>query len=203
MKKILVAIIISVFAVSTGFLGVHNVYAAEISTEAECKEHGGSWVVNNNGHSCVADWIDTGEACTAAKGLWQMKYEVGNYNNFICVLRVDDDGELVTSPKPSHTYSNAECNVLPDAICGAKDNKDLEGSAIWQIVLFIIEILTMGVGLLALAGIVYGSVLYSSAGGNPEQVKKARTTIVNVVIGVVAYALMYALLQWIVPGGVF
>jgi len=49
---------------------------------------------------------------------------------------------------------------------------------------------------------VYGSILYTSAGGNPEQVKKARTIFTNVVIGVVAFAGMWALLNFIIPGGV-
>ena len=63
--------------------------------------------------------------------------------------------------------------------------------------------MTAGVGVLALAGIVYGAVLYTSAGGSPEQIKKARTIFTNVVIGVLAFAGMYTLLQFIVPGGVF
>jgi hypothetical protein len=60
-----------------------------------------------------------------------------------------------------------------------------------------------GVGVLALAGIVYGSVLYTSAGGNQEQVKKAMGIFTNVVIGIVAYAGMWTLLNFLVPGGVF
>jgi hypothetical protein len=63
--------------------------------------------------------------------------------------------------------------------------------------------LTAGVGVLALAGIVYGAVLYTSAGGSPEQIKKARTIFVNVVVGVVAFAAMWGLLNFLIPGGVF
>lgn len=52
-------------------------------------------------------------------------------------------------------------------------------------------------------GIVYGSILYTSAGGNAEQTKKAMGIITNVVIGIIAYGLMYVGLNFLVPGGVF
>lgn len=72
-----------------------------------------------------------------------------------------------------------------------------------DLLLLVINILTAGIGVAAVAGVVYGSVLYTSASGNAEQVKKARSMITNVVIGIVAYALMYAFLNFIIPGGLF
>lgn len=80
---------------------------------------------------------------------------------------------------------------------------DANETGIWEILILVINILTAGVGVLALAGIVYGAVLYTSAGGNSEQVKKAKGVFMNVVIGVVAFAAMWALLNFLVPGGVF
>jgi hypothetical protein len=76
-------------------------------------------------------------------------------------------------------------------------------AGIWGLLLLVINILTAGIGIAAVAGIVYGSVLYTSAGSSPEQVKKAIGIITNVVIGLVAYALMYAFLNFIIPGGLF
>ncbi len=81
--------------------------------------------------------------------------------------------------------------------------KGVESTGLWGILLLVINILTAGIGILAVAGIVYGSILYTSAGGSADQVKKARTAITNVVIGIVAYALMYTLLNFIIPGGLF
>lgn len=74
---------------------------------------------------------------------------------------------------------------------------------VWELLQVTITILATGVGVLALAGIVYGAVLYTSAGGNPKQVKKAKNIFVNVVIGVVAFAGMYVVLEFLIPGGVF
>lgn len=100
----------------------------------------------------------------------------------------------------------AECGGVETAIisCGGdKGSSNVEDTGLWGILLMAINILTAGVGVLALAGIVYGAILWTSAGGSPEQIKKARTVFTNVVIGVVAFGGMYALLNFIVPGGVF
>ena len=79
----------------------------------------------------------------------------------------------------------------------------IENNLIWSLLLTTINILSAGIGLAALGGIVYGSILYTTAAGNAEQVKKALEFIRNVVIGLVAYALMFALLNFIIPGGLF
>lgn len=86
---------------------------------------------------------------------------------------------------------------------GADPTQEVTDTGIWGILMIAINILTAGVGILAVGGIVYGSVLYTSAGGNAEQVKKAMTIFTNVVIGIVAYAAMYAFLNFIIPGGIF
>ena len=84
-----------------------------------------------------------------------------------------------------------------------KTGKNIENTGLWSILLLTINILTAGIGVLAVAGIVYGSILYTSAGDSSEKVSKAREVIRNVVIGILAYALMYAFLNFIIPGGLF
>ena len=64
-----------------------------------------------------------------------------------------------------------------------------------------INILTAGIGIVAVGGVVYGSILYTTAGGSAEQMKEAKQIIFNVVLGLVAYALMYSVLNYIIPGG--
>jgi hypothetical protein len=80
---------------------------------------------------------------------------------------------------------------------GVKDN------AIWGVLLIALNILTAGVGIAAVGGIVYASILYTSAGDSTEQTKKAIEMIRNIVIGLVAYGLMYLVLNFLIPGGVF
>lgn len=103
------------------------------------------------------------------------------------------------------TPALADCGGVETSIinCDQTGGDNVEDTGLWGILLLVINVLTAGVGVLALGGIIYGAVLYTSAGGNPEQVKKARTIFTNVVIGVVAFGGMYALLNFLVPGGVF
>ena len=98
-----------------------------------------------------------------------------------------------------------DCNILPDSICSKAEvsSTNAEDTAVWALLLLLINIMTAGAGLLAIGGIIYGSVLYTTAGSSQEQIKKARSMFVNVAIGVIAFALMYAFLQWLIPGGVF
>jgi hypothetical protein len=95
-----------------------------------------------------------------------------------------------------HNYGLCNGDVRPAT-------SDTSNSGVWGVLLIAINILTAGVGVAAIGGIIYGSILYTSAGGSPEQVKKAMGIITNVVIGVVAYALMFSGLNFIIPGGLF
>lgn len=80
---------------------------------------------------------------------------------------------------------------------------DAKNNGVWGVLLIALNILTAGVGIAAVGGIVYGAIMYTSAGDSTEQTKKAIEIIKNVVIGVIAYGLMFLLLNYLVPGGIF
>jgi amino acid transporter len=63
--------------------------------------------------------------------------------------------------------------------------------------------MTGGIGILAVGGIVYAAILYSSSSQSADQTKKAKDIIRDVVIGIIAYASMYLLLNFLIPGGIF
>lgn len=111
---------------------------------------------------------------------------------------------LIIPLTPVSTYA-AECGGVQTSVisCSQTGKGGEKNSGLWGILLLAINILTAGVGVAALAGIVYGAILYTSSGGSQEQVKKAMTIFTNVVIGVVAFAGMWALLNFLIPGGVF
>ena len=94
-------------------------------------------------------------------------------------------------------------NACKDAAIIKIKNCDDGESAIWGLLLIVINVLSAGVVMVAIGGFVYASILYSSAENNPGQISKAKEMIMNVVIGLVCYALMYAFLQFLIPGGVF
>jgi hypothetical protein len=107
---------------------------------------------------------------------------------------------------PTTTFADT-CGGVQTAIisCSQKGgtNSTVQDTGVWGVLLLAINILTAGIGIAAVGGIIYGAILYTSAGGSQEQVKKAMGVITNVVIGVVAYALMYAGLNFLIPGGLF
>lgn len=96
-------------------------------------------------------------------------------------------------------------SIIGGSMCEGvnNDSGDIEDSAIWVILRWVINIMAAGVAILAVGGIIYGAILYTTAAGSPEQTKKAMGIIMNVVIGVIAFALMWSFLQWLIPGGVF
>jgi hypothetical protein len=83
------------------------------------------------------------------------------------------------------------------------DNADVTKSGIWGVLLLILNILTAGVGIAAVGGIVYASVLYTTSSTNSEQTMKAKLIIRDTIIGLIAYAGMYLLLNFLIPGGIF
>jgi hypothetical protein len=109
----------------------------------------------------------------------------------------------------SPVVAAADCGGAKTAIiqCAATNdtNKgaDVKGNAIWQILILVLNIMTAGVGILAVGGIAYGTVLYTSAGDKADQVKKAKDMFVNVAIGLLVYGLMYSVLNFLIPGGLF
>lgn len=94
---------------------------------------------------------------------------------------------------------SAKCGNVDTIIvnCSNSDN------GVWGLIIVAINILTAGIGVVAVGGIIYASVLYASAEDKSEQVNQAKDLITNVVIGIIAYALMFSLLQFLIPGGIF
>lgn len=116
-------------------------------------------------------------------------------------------GALLLAP-PAHAAkkSTTECAGVETSIIkckGNNDSKNIEDNGVWQLLLMVINILTAGVGVVAVGGIVYGAILYASAEAKSDQVRQAKTIISNVAIGLVLFALMWAMLNFLVPGGVF
>jgi len=111
-----------------------------------------------------------------------------------------------TTDNPVTPDTQKDCTDVETSIIKVKcdTTKDgVEGSGVWALLLLGVNILTAGVGIVAVAGVVYGAVLYTTASGDPAKVKKALGIFTNVAIGVIAYAGMFAILNFITPGGLF
>jgi len=113
------------------------------------------------------------------------------------------EGTKPTTDKAAAAYNTQYGHAYGVCGDGSTPNNGVQASGVWAILLLVINILTAGIGVVAVGGIVYASIVYTTAGGDPNQTKKAMTIIADIVIGVVAYALMYAVLNFLVPGGLF
>ena len=76
-------------------------------------------------------------------------------------------------------------------------------NGIYDLLITIVNFLAIGVGVAVLAGIVFGALLYSSASGNAEQAKRGIGYVRNAVIALVMFILMYAFINFLIPGGLF
>jgi hypothetical protein len=112
-------------------------------------------------------------------------------------------GGLFSQPAAAATTCGGATTSIISCSQGASKSGNAQDTGVWGLLVFFLKILTAGVGIAAVGGIVYASILYASSSDSAEQTKKAKDIIRNVGIGVIAYAAMYLLLNFLVPGGVF
>ena len=83
-----------------------------------------------------------------------------------------------------------------DIDCDCDNGK---GSGTKRILKFVATTLTIGVGILGVLGITIVGIQYLTAGGNEEKTRKAKRRMFEIIIGLVAYVLIYAFLNWLNP----
>lgn len=76
---------------------------------------------------------------------------------------------------------------------------DEEGSGIKQLLSLIVTVLLYGIGAAAVVGVVWAGILYLTARDNEAQVAKAKTRLIEVAIGLIAWAMLFTILQWLIP----
>lgn len=118
------------------------------------------------------------------------------------------DAKKLKAYKEKYTYTDPtthakKTHLYGKCFDGSSPTNGTEKSGVWGILLLVINILTAGVGIVAVGGVVYGSILYTAAGGSPDQVKQAKTIIGNTIVGLLAYAFLFSFLNYIIPGGLF
>ena len=97
--------------------------------------------------------------------------------------------------EPATTFG-AEAAILKK--CANSENGD--GGGIICVVKLVVNILSVLVGIAGVIGITVVGIQYLTAGGNEEQTRKAKRRLFEIILGVAAYAVGYALLYWLLPG---
>jgi hypothetical protein len=67
----------------------------------------------------------------------------------------------------------------------------------------LITLLSAVVGVVVVIGVIYGAIQVSSSAGDPQKSAQGKEHIRNALFGLLAYILLYAFLQCIIPGGRF
>jgi hypothetical protein len=115
----------------------------------------------------------------------------------------DEGGNPGSDQKSIDKYKSTYGHQYGKCMDGSVPNKTTISNGLWGLLLMAINILTGLIVVAAIGGLVYAGILYTSSGGNADQTKKAMEFIRNVIIGIVAYAVMFAVLNFIIPGGLF
>lgn len=67
----------------------------------------------------------------------------------------------------------------------------------------IVNFLSVGVGIVVVSMIIVGGIQYSIAGDNPQAVTAAKKRLTNALVALFAFIFSFALVQWLIPGGIF
>lgn len=85
----------------------------------------------------------------------------------------------------------------------------LENNPIVKDINMVVTFLSALVGVVIVGSLIWGGIQYATAGsdvagsGKPSQVAAAKQRIANSLIALLAYLLIFAFLQWLIPGGIF
>ena len=119
------------------------------------------------------------------------------------VMAISLFGGVFLAAQPANATT---CDTVPTAIIECNDAKgdykNVKDNGVWELLKLTLNILTAVIGVAAVGGIAYGAALYAGAADSPDRAKKGMEFIKNVVIGVIAYGLMYVMLNFLIPGGV-
>ena len=105
----------------------------------------------------------------------------------------EDQGHYSPTPQP---YNK---NIT--SIFFGKFADDGKGCGVYTIMNLVIELLAYAIGIAAIIGIAISGIMYITAKGNLAQTTKAKRRIRDIIIGVIAYAILYTILNFILPAG--
>jgi len=192
-----ITILASVLFLAVGLVGVTPRHAAAL-TDAQKK-------------SCQNQWAGKTVGSDSAKF---KDFKNSNCNNGYCGFQLDEANGTVTISCPAkktggNNAANNECTDTTSKACSISDPALASGGCTGKGCSFIdayinpaIKLLSVLVGVVAVIFIIFGAIQVSSSGGDPQKSANGKNHIRNALIGVVAYVLLFALINWLIPGGI-
>lgn len=111
----------------------------------------------------------------------------------IISLSLSSIGVQALSLNPTTQFGEVDTAILKD--CGSKDG----GDGIVCILNLVVDIMTIGVGILGVVAISVVGIQYLTAGDSEEKVRTAKRRLFEIIIGLAVYAVIFALLKWFLP----
>jgi len=169
-------------------------YYESAKNEEECKKRSGRWIGGTDGAQaprCVP--APPSDPC---QGRGDRDPATGR-----CRDGSDPGDNTARPPSGQIDFVENRCGEARVNILGCGDQG---GNVALNNVLKIAAIvLSVAVGIAAVGGLAWASILYAQAQDNEGNVAKARELIRDIVIGLLLYVFLAALVNWLVPGGVF
>ena len=109
------------------------------------------------------------------------------------------EGATGESPVKIEPEKENQCASILKDWCNEADEPGKGQDTIENMIIFAISILSIGIGVLATIGIIVCGYLIMTARDNEAQMQKAKTRLLEIVIGVVLWALGALLLLLIIP----
>ena len=100
------------------------------------------------------------------------------------------------------TCTDSDGQTIETSVLDCPSGKDGKG-IIWQLLEIAVNFLAAGVGIAVVAGIVFGAITYATAADNAEQAKKGIKFVTNSVVALLLFVFMYAIINFLIPGGLF
>ena len=106
-------------------------------------------------------------------------------------------GLLITNNVLAASCGRADTNLI-ECDSGAKGEDMVK-----HVVTLAIDIISIGIGILGTVGIGVCGIMYLTSNGDEAKATAAKKRLLDIVIGLACYAVLYAISKWLLPGGIF
>jgi hypothetical protein len=119
-------------------------------------------------------------------------------------LAAEPTTEAACNSTEGHIWEGEQCKTDPcyGNVIQVNCNGG-EGGGIFEVLNLVVNALSVGVVVAATAGVIFAALRYTQARDNAESAAGAKKMIINIIIGLIVWAVFWVILQWIMPGGMF
>lgn len=86
---------------------------------------------------------------------------------------------------------------------GTIESVNEKNCGIISYIVIITNVLSALVGVIIVTMIIWGGIQYSTAGADASKVQAAKQKIINALVALVLFVFGFAIVQWLIPGGLF